>query len=175
MDLIGTFTSRDTPNYFSSKVTKGFSSKSDSSKVWQIDDEWGRRPILTPLLQNDFLGFGTGLSRDQLLQIADSVVMIAFDAHLFAQPIVANHFDHHVDRNRGNNKLSVEGLKTNAWNVRKRKRCIIGNPSVFCEILTGLVLGNGPIRRAMIICLQIKSMIFVDIRRRNAYFHRECQ
>ena len=49
---------------------------------------------LTPLLQNDLLRFGTGLGSNELLQVADGVVRIAFDTHFLAQTVVTDDFDH---------------------------------------------------------------------------------
>ena len=50
--------------------------------------------IRTPLLQNDLLRFGAGLGGDELFQVADGVVRIAFDTHLLAQTVVTDDFDH---------------------------------------------------------------------------------
>lgn len=47
-----------------------------------------------PFLEHNAFPIRAGLSGYELLQVANRVVRIAFDAHLFAQSIVANDLDH---------------------------------------------------------------------------------
>lgn len=47
-----------------------------------------------PLLDAYLVGAGAGLGGDELLEVSDSVVVVALDAHLLSQTIVEHNFDH---------------------------------------------------------------------------------
>ena len=47
-----------------------------------------------PLLYSDLLGPRARLRCQQFLQVADRVVLVAFDSDLLSQSVVADHFNH---------------------------------------------------------------------------------
>ncbi len=51
-----------------------------------------------PLLKPDLLGARAGLRGDELLQIPDGIIRVAFDSNLLSKTIVTNHFDHVLNK-----------------------------------------------------------------------------
>lgn len=49
---------------------------------------------VVPLLNPDLLGPGSGLGGDQLLQVADRVVLVALHPDLLPETIIEDHLDH---------------------------------------------------------------------------------
>lgn len=47
-----------------------------------------------PFLNPDFLGSRSGLGSNELLEVANRVILIAFDPDLLSKPVVANDFNH---------------------------------------------------------------------------------
>ena len=51
-----------------------------------------------PLLNADLLRARARLRREQLLQVADGVILVAFDADFFPEPVIADDLDHRPSR-----------------------------------------------------------------------------
>ncbi|KAH1208399.1 hypothetical protein GmHk_15G043220 [Glycine max] len=60
-----------------------------------------------PLLDADLVGSCARLSRHQLLQVADGVIVVALHAHLLPQSIVQHHLDHLRDANNPNSQFQT--------------------------------------------------------------------
>lgn len=58
-----------------------------------------------PLLDADLVGSCARLSRHQLLQVADGVIVVALHAHLLPQSIVQNHLNHLRHANNPNSQI----------------------------------------------------------------------
>ena len=67
-----------------------------------------------PLLEPDLFGACAGLRSDELLQVSDGVIRVAFNSDLLSKTIVTNHLDHAL------NKRDTETDSTNVCVQRNR-------------------------------------------------------
>jgi len=49
---------------------------------------------VVPFLDSDLIGASSSLSSDELLEVANGVILVAFHPNLLPQPIVEHHLDH---------------------------------------------------------------------------------
>ena len=69
-----------------------------------------------PLLEPDLFGACAGLRGDELLQVSDGVIRVAFNSDLLSKTIVTNHLDHALnkrDTNRFNPRVHAAKLSEN--------------------------------------------------------------
>jgi hypothetical protein len=115
-----------------------------------------------PLLEPDLFGACAGLRGDELLQVSDGVIRVAFNSDLLSKTIVTNHLDHALnkrDTETDSTHVCVQRnrLKTGEWCWRLC-RCAPSHPTR-CQACSRIIQRNH--RHLLAVCVR-SAVTFVQ-------------